>query len=93
MILLRVLAKHSVALRIINNLRIMLNYSLDFSMSSLIAICTISCLYNLFVQIDHDPTITSCLYLRESVTYRLADCMGSATGLKFGGGGQIVKII
>ena len=49
----------------------MFNYSLDFTMSSLIAICTISCLYK-FVQIDHDPTITSCLYVRESVTYRLA---------------------
>ena len=50
----------------------MLNYSLDVSTSSLIAICTISCLYKLFVQVDHDPTITSCLYERESVTYRLA---------------------
>ena len=59
------LAKHSVALRIINNLKIMLNYSLDVSTSSLIAICTISCLYKLFVH-------TSCLYERESVTYQLA---------------------
>ena len=50
----------------------MLNYSLDVSTSSLIAICTLSCLYKLFVQIDHDPTITSCLYEREFVTYRLA---------------------
>ena len=66
------LAKHSVALRIINNLKIMPNYSLDVSTSSLIAICTISCLYKLFVQVDHYPTITSCLYERESVTYRLA---------------------
>ena len=66
------LAEHSVALRLINNLRIMLNYSLDFNMSSLIAICTINCLYKLFVQIDIDPTNTSWLYARESVTYRLA---------------------
>ena len=43
----------------------MLNYSLDFSMSSLIAICTIRCLYKLFVQIGHDSTITSCLYVPE----------------------------
>ena len=50
----------------------MLNYSLDVSTSSLIAICTLSCLYKLCVQVDHDPTITSCLYERESVTYRLA---------------------
>ena len=50
----------------------MLNYSLDVSTSSLIAICTISCLYKLFVEVDHDFTITSCLYGRESVTYRLA---------------------
>ena len=52
-----ILAKHSVALRIINNLKIMLNYSLDVSTSSLIAV--MESIQNTFIQNSILNTILS----------------------------------